>query len=504
VDLSGAAGHVAVVGGPRSGKSTVLRTIVTSMSLVTTPAEAQFFVLDFGGGTFAPLARLPHVSGVATRSEPDVVRRVIAEVQGVVDRREAYFRQHGIDSIETYRTRRAAGRADDGWGDVFLVVDGWSTLRAEFDDIEMELQQLAGRGLTFGMHLVTASTRWADYRAAMRDVFGSRLELRLGDPLDSEIDRKVAALVPSGRPGRGIVPGKLHYLGALPRVDGDPAASTLGDGVDALVHRSVAAWRGPTGPKLRLLPEMVGLKELREEAERRQVPAGRLVLGINERELAPVSLDVDAEPHLLVFGDGQSGKSALLRTYVHEVMRTRSPKDAQVVLVDYRRSLLGEVPDEYLLNYLTSANQATPALKDIASYLESRIPGPDVTPEQLRNRSWWTGAEVFVVVDDYDLVATQQSSPVQALQPLMAQARDVGLHVVVARRAGGASRALYDPVIQSLRDLAMPGVLLSGPHDEGILIGNLRPQAAPPGRARIITRDAGVEVTQLAWADPTM
>ena len=148
---------------------------------------------------------------------------------------------------------------------------------------------------------------------------------------------------------------------------------------------------------------------------------------------------------MLVFGDGQSGKSALLRNYLQEVMRTRTPKEAQIVVVDYRRSLLGEVPDEYLLNYLTSATQATPTLKDIASYLESRIPGPDVTPDQLRNRSWWTGAEVFVVVDDYDLVATQQSSPVQALQPLMAQARDIGLHVVVARRVGGASRALYEP-----------------------------------------------------------
>ena len=67
------------------------------------------------------------------------------------------------------------------------------------------------------------------------------------------------------------------------------------------------------------------------------------------------------------------------------------------------------------------------------------------------------------------------------LQPLMAQARDVGLHVVVARRTGGASRALYEPVIQSLRDLAMPGVMLSGPRDEGVLIGNLRPQPAPGG-----------------------
>ena len=73
---------------------------------------------------------------------------------------EAYFRAHAIDSIETYRTRRAAGRADDGYGDVFLVVDGWSTLRADFDDLEMEIQQLSTRGLTFGLHIVAATSRW--------------------------------------------------------------------------------------------------------------------------------------------------------------------------------------------------------------------------------------------------------------------------------------------------------------------------------------------------------
>src|SRR3954471_5365569 len=163
---------------------------------------------------------LPHVSGVGTRSEPDVVSRIIAEVTGIVDRREKYFRANGIDSIETYRSRRAQGRVDDGYGDVFLVVDGWSTLRADFDDLELDLQQLASRGLTFGFHVVTASSRWADYRAAVRDLMGTRLELRLGGPGDPEFDRKLAGLVPVGRPVRGIVPGKLHFLAALPRIDG--------------------------------------------------------------------------------------------------------------------------------------------------------------------------------------------------------------------------------------------------------------------------------------------
>jgi S-DNA-T family DNA segregation ATPase FtsK/SpoIIIE len=501
VNLSGATGHVAVVGGPRSGKSTLQRTIVTSLALTTTPLESQFFVLDFGGGTFAPLASLPHVAGMGTRAEPDVVRRIVAEVRGVVDRREAYFRANGIDSIETYRTRRAEDRANDGWGDVFLVVDGWSTLRADFDDLEVDLQQLSARGLTFGLHIVAGAARWADFRSAMRDSFGTRLELRLGDPTDSEIDRKVAALVPTARPGRGLEQGRQHFLGALPRSDGITDPATLEEGVQGLVKRVAAAWRGPVGPKLRLLPDRIDLHTIRAHAASAGLPERLLLLGVNEKELAPVGLDADAEPHLLVFGEARSGKSALLRTYAHEIMRTRTAKQAQIVVVDHRRSLLGEVPDEYLLNYLTSGAQTAPALKDLADYLETRMPGPDVTPDQLRNGSWWQGAEVFVLVDDYDLVATQ-SSPIALLQPLLAQARDVGLHLALARRSGGASRALYEPVIQSLRDLATPGLLLSGSPDEGPLLGNLKPAPAPPGRGRLVSRDRGREVVQLCWLDP--
>jgi S-DNA-T family DNA segregation ATPase FtsK/SpoIIIE len=501
INLAGAAGHAVVVGGPRSGKSTLLRSLVASMALTTTPLESQFYVMDFGGGAFSPMAELPHVAGVGSRSEPDVVRRIVAEVTGIVDRREAYFRAQGIDSIETYRSRRAPGRADDGYGDVYLVVDGWSTLRADFDDIEMHLQQLAGRGLTFGFHLLVASSRWADFRAAMRDTFGTRLELRLGDPLDSEIDRRVAALVPTGRPGRGLTTGKLHFLAALPRIDGDPGTETLGDGVEGLVKRAAAAWKGPQGPKLRLLPDRVDLSALVAA-----VPADdkRVLLGINEKELAPVGLDPDSQPHLLIYGDGQSGKSAALRAYLREVVRTRSPQEAQLCVVDYRRSLLGEVPEDYLLNYLTSATQATPTIKDLAAYLESRIPGPDVTPDQLRTRSWWKGAEVYVVIDDYDLVSTQQSSPIAPLQPLMAQSRDVGLHVVVARRSGGAGRASYEAVLQSMRELAMPGLMLSGSPDEGVLIATIKPQPLPPGRGRLWTRERGVEVVQVGWTDPAL
>ncbi len=464
LDLAGAGGHVAVVGGPRSGKSTLLRTILAATALASSPLRTQWFVLDLGGA-LAPLRDLPHVAGLAGRAEGDVVRRIVAQVQDLADGREA-------------------GRSDDGYGDVFLCVDGWSTLRAEFDELEPLLQQLAERGLGLGIHLVASAARWSDFRAALRDQLGTRLELRLGDPVESEVDRRVATTVPADRPGRGLVPGPLHFLAALPP---DP---------ERLVASVRAAWPGAEPPRLRLLPAHVGLDVVRRHAGADET---RLLLGLDEARLAPVTLDPAVEPHVLVFGDGGSGKSALLRTYLHEVVRTRTPAQAQLVVVDYRRSLLGEVPDEQLLHYLTSAEQAGPALDELASYLRTRLPGPDATPDQLRRRSWWSGADVFVVVDDYDLVATQQGSPVAALQPLLAQAGDVGLHLVVARRSGGASRALFEPVIQTLRDLAVPGVLLSGRSEEGPLLGTVRPKPAVPGRARLVTRDRGTEVLQVAW-----
>jgi len=495
VALGGAAGHMAIVGGPRTGKSTTARSVVTALALTRTPQEVQFYVLDFGGGTFAPLTHLPHVAGVASRAEPDVVRRVVAEVAGIVDARELYFRTHGIDSIETYRRRRAQGTADDGYGDVFLLVDGWSTIRAEFDELEARIQTLAGRGLTFGLHLVATATRWMDFRTQVKDIFGTKLELRLGDPMDSEIDRKVAVNVPKGRPGRGLTMSKHHALVALPRIDGSGDAATLGDGVTHLIDAVSAAWTGPAGPKLRLLPEHISLAEVRAMAPD---DADRILLGIDEAALAPTGVRPADEPHLYCFGDGGSGKSALLRGIASEVRRLYTPKQAQLFAVDFRRSLLGEIPDEYLAGYYTTQEQAAAELGGLATYLRGRLPGPDVTPEQLRSRSWWAGAEVFVLVDDYDLVATSVGNPLQPLVPLLAQAGDVGLHLVLTRRSGGAGRAMFEPVLQAMRDLAAPGILLSGSPDEGALIGGKKATPAVPGRAQLITRDRGHQVIQLA------
>ncbi len=83
------------------------------------------------------------------------------------------------------------------------MVDNWSSLRRELGDLEPDVEALAATGLHYGVHLVVAANRWADLRPALRDNLGGRLELRLNDPVESEVGRVPAGRLPEGLPGRG-------------------------------------------------------------------------------------------------------------------------------------------------------------------------------------------------------------------------------------------------------------------------------------------------------------
>lgn len=498
VDLSGAGGNLIVVGGTQSGKSTALRTAICSLALRHTPAEVQFYCLDFGGGTLRSLSELPHVGSVAGRKQVDEVRRAVAEMSTLIDERETLFAEAGVDSMAAYRRRKAAGEfGDDAFGDAFLVVDGWPTVRTDFEDLEDDIQAVAQRGLAFGVHMMAAANRWTDMRVALRDLFGTRLELRLGDPSESEINRRAARNVPERASGRGVTPDAMQMLIALPRLDGSDGEEDLADGVADAVDRIRGAWHGKPAPAVRLLPDRVEVAELPQGPS-----SGRKVaVGINESQLAPVWLDFGAEPHFLAFGDVESGKTAMLRMLAAQLAAQFTPQQARFLAVDYRRSLLGEISSDHLAGYAAGSAEAVKLLRDADEAIRSRLPGEDVTPEQLRARSWWSGPDLYVFVDDYDMVASGSVNPVSQLLELLPHARDVGLHLVMARRMGGASRAMYEPVIQRMRELQTPGLLMSGNKDEGLLLGDVRPLPRPPGRGTLVRR-SGNQLVQAAWSPP--
>ncbi|MCK7625216.1 type VII secretion protein EccCb [Streptomyces sp. RS10V-4] len=497
LDFSGAAGHGLVVGGPQSGKSTALRTLIAAFALTHTPREVQFYAVDLGGGGLADLAGLPHVGGVASRLDPDRVRRTVAEVGGLLDHREEFFRAHALDSIATYRQRRAAGEfAEEPWGDVFLVIDGLASFRADFDPLEPALLDIAGRGLAFGVHLVVSANRYGEVRPALRDLLLNRVELRLGDPIESEIDRRQAHNVPADRPGRGLSPDRTHFLTALPRIDGVSESDNLGPALGALVASVREHWAGPAAPPVRMLPAVFPAGDLPAPAAERRAA---VPFAIDEATLSPLRIDFETDPLLVVYGEAESGKSSLLRLLARQITERSTPQEAVLLVGDYRRALLGAVPEGHLVAHCSSGPQLAESVRSLTEVLGERMPGPDVTAEQLRNRSWYDQPDVFVLVDDYDLVTAAAGNPLLPLVEYLPFARDLGLRLVLARSTSGAGRALFEPVLQRVLEMGAQALLFSGEPAEGPLAGPHRPMRLPPGRARFVTRRRDAQLVQTAW-----
>lgn len=494
LDLEGSGGNVAVVGGPRAGKSTTLRSLVLALSATHSPQAVQIYGLDFGGGALAATGLLPHVGAIAGRFESDLARRVVAQLESVVWRRESRLRRDGAKAMFD-------GSFSDGYGHVFLVVDGWAAARAELEGLEESVTGLAGQGLAVGVHVVVAASRWADLRPALKDRLATRIELRLGDPAESEMDRGRARGLVDRPPGRGITREGLELVIALPRLDGRQTTLDLDDGLRSAARQLRARHGDLAAPAVHLLPAVVTLDAV--IAGTGVATGSRIPVGVGDRDLQPLAVEFDRQPHLIVLGDAECGKTATLRTLCRAIAEGLDAAAAQLVIVDPRRTLLGVVETDHLLGYAISAAGARPHLAELAARLRARLPGLDVTQRQLRERSWWAGPEVWVVVDDYDLIADAvDGNPLSVLLELLPHAGDLGLHVVVARRSGGAARAMYDPVLARLRDLGCMGLMMSARADEGPLFGSLRPTPQPVGRGTLIRRGHDDELVQIAWTDP--
>ncbi|MDG4856987.1 type VII secretion protein EccCa [Streptomyces sp. T-3] len=495
-DFSGGAGHGLFIGGPQSGKSTLLRTMISAFAFTHTPSEVQFYCLDFGGGGLIAMEELAHVGGVANRLDAEKVRRTVSEVSGILNDREEYFRANNVDSITTFRQRRAQGLLpDQHWGDVFLIIDGWATFKTDYEALEATVTDMATRGLGFGVHVILTASRYTEVRPALKDMLQNRIELRLGDPTESEIDRKVAQNVPAAVPGRGLTQDKLHFMAALPRVDGSSETEDLSDATGVLIRGINENWQGNPAPAVRLLPTILEADRLPKGFEH---PDRGVAFGIDESQLAPVFVDFETDPHFIVFGESESGKSAVLRMLIKQITERYTPEQAKIVMGDYRRAHLEGIPESHLSRYCASAPALTETLEGLAGSLSRRMPGPDVTPEQLRNRSWYSSPDAFVIIDDYDLVATGMN-PLSPLLEYLPFARDVGLRVIIARASGGASRSLYEPVMQRLKELGAQGLVMSGDRGEGQLLGNIYPQQLPPGRGQFHTRRRGGQMVQTGW-----
>lgn len=254
LDLVSDGPHLLVAGTTGSGKSELLRTIVTAISLTHSPDRVNFLFVDFKGGSgLGPLIDLPQCVGMLTDLSEYELERTLASLRAEVRMREEFLSMANVPDLPAYWAkfpwtgdgiRAVRENRLPALPRLVLVIDEFRMLVEDAPAAMTELMRIATVGRSLGIHLIMATQRpqgalSADIRANVT----TNIALRVQSEMESRdiINSPAAASIPVSLPGRAcLVRGEeevevfqsaalSHAAGirSLPRIVARPAAESL-------------------------------------------------------------------------------------------------------------------------------------------------------------------------------------------------------------------------------------------------------------------------------------
>jgi S-DNA-T family DNA segregation ATPase FtsK/SpoIIIE len=436
-------GHLAVVGAPRSGRTTVLRTLATSAGLHLPPGTVHVQAVD-GGAGLRDLAGLPHVGTVAAAADVEHCSRLLARLHLELG------------------ARRALLAAGDDWrvpgsdAQIVVLVDDWESVlqhwTSDHGRAVEELLRLVREGAGVGIQVALAGGR-ALLTGAVASLIGERVVLAMADPADAALAGVRPGLLPANMP-----PGRCIRLGG-----DDPT------GVEAQVAVVTPKCSGPPQPisprpwRLPPLPDVVRADDL-SRAVTHDRGGGWIPVGLGGEETSIVGLPLEAVRSVLVAGCTGSGRSSALATLAAGVARHGS----RTVLVISRGGV--------------GSGSWSGEGAGTSGILARLDPLDPVTPATL-------GAHpgAVVVVDD---VEQWLGTPLEAALSTHLRAAGTSRGRLIAACGTAEALAAYTGLLAELR-VARTGLLLgpTGPGESEVLGVRLPPQpAGPPGRGLLVVR----------------
>ncbi|GAB7193276.1 FtsK/SpoIIIE domain-containing protein [Kineococcus sp. NUM-3379] len=474
--------HLLVVGAARSGRSTLLRTLVTAAGNCSAAVHCQ--VLD-AGGTLADLAAHRHVGSLVGPEELWRAGRVLSRLLEEVQERRELLAAQGVRSLEEQHLRRPPA---ERLPYLVLVVDGWDSWARALADADQgaaveAVQRLLREASALGVRVVLSGDRGL-LTSAVAAATGTVVLLRLADRADAALagvdPRRVPVAAPPGR-GLRVRDGQAEEVQvAEPATPGTAGAAA-----------APATPAGAAGPwRVRALPEegpvLPGVVVPAQRGRAGSPVFPRLLVGTGGDDGGPVHLDLTARgAGALVVGPAGSGRSSVLRVLAAQAVAAGWPVALVVGREAGREEPGGPVfppgrGAELAAALDAAVDAGTPALV-LADDVEALVDA-DVEDVLLRRLAAGTGERLVGAGVSADLAVAYRGLAV----PLRRERR--GLLLGTGRRVEGE--------VFGLRPLTAPGrgpgagfVLPAGPGGE---------EAVPVRLARLAPAGAG------GWWGPTV
>ncbi|MBP2451961.1 FtsK/SpoIIIE domain-containing protein [Mycolicibacterium lutetiense] len=563
MDFSGALPHQVIAGGGKSGRTTLLQTLVICGCLQYGSRRLAFMLADFGTGKLGEVKNSPNVASYAAPGSADGVSRILGEARRVIGLRREAMVDRAVSSVDAYLDSKVDNPVPgDPYGRVMVLIDGIGGFLGEDRSERAKLlRPILDLGAAVGVHLVfTADSSGGGTTGNVAhysiDVPGG-VQLPATDyagaKMAPELRMNLKTLIPQDQPGRSVDPYSTKQARTVVPINREIEPDSFARGmpvfevndygaeIRGLCDQLAEVFAAEQVPVVRPADPVIDFETIwsvyaplvppNRHPVQTHFPVGSLT---DTLELALVP---NRSQDLLVYGEKGCGKTNMLRMHMESVMRQFAPKDAVIVVIDPLRQQLGERDRLYARGHVRPAKFGEPRadgttnrirppgyvssaedLKDVADMLVrlmgQRRPSEDATAEDLINRTYFTGPEVYVYIDNFHAISEGYMAKTvfdtvevgdQTVSKLLSTGTDLGVHFIISDDGGFNDRVKSAAMLAALREKMMAPILqLAGQPSSGMPIPqayHLKPSRWRPGQGRLIIDADAYEMVQTAHID---
>ena len=412
-------GNFGVFGSSQTGKTSLLRTIATSLCRMYSPRDIHLYII----ADMAGMEAFPQVGGVVGSGQEEKLGKLINMLISFLEARRKIFNQERVDSLKAYREL-----VSEEMPAVFVLIDRFSGILESNQDYKDVFVRLFSEGPSKGIYFVYTGVNntgvpyklTANVSGAISFMQADRSEYStlIGQVRDTRLPNRVGnALIKVNQE-------LINFQKAMYEPGENDKEREMA--LKAEAESMTEAWRGKPALKIPVLPESISVKSMADLSGSEQ----GIAVGLDAESIEAVYVKPGETTAMAVTGRVGCGKSTMLQRIGQMVLEV--DENTLLYCLDTEKKSLAKLQEKgTAYARLSEVEKVQDVFAQILKELMSRMQRRKEAATEIEKEPW-----IILLIDDIKECNSLPDDIQMQLHRIMTKTKGYGVLVLCGIRQG--------------------------------------------------------------------
>lgn len=412
-------GNFGVFGSSQTGKTSLLRTIATSLCRMYSPRDIYLYII----ADMAGMEAFPQVGGVVGSGQEEKLGKLINMLISFLEERRKIFNQERVDSLKAYREL-----VSEEMPAVFVLIDRFSGILESNQDYKDVFVRLFSEGPSKGIYFVYTGVNntgvpyklTANVSGAISFMQADRSEYStlIGQVRDTRLPNRVGnALIKVNQE-------LINFQKAMYEPGENDKEREMA--LKAEAESMTEAWRGKPALKIPVLPESISVKSMADLSGSEQ----GIAVGLDTESIEAVYVKPGETTAMAVTGRVGCGKNTMLQRIGQMVLEV--DENTLLYCLDTEKKSLAKLQEKgTAYARLSEVEKVQDVFAQILKELMSRMQRRKEATTEIEKEPW-----IILLIDDIKECNSLPDDIQMQLHRIMTKTKGYGVLVLCGIRQG--------------------------------------------------------------------